>query len=125
MRGLDKMDNVDGSPGALELAVVIPTFNECENVLPVLENLAKVLAGIKYQVIFVDDDSPDGIADCIRAIARFERRVRVLHLISRRGLASACIEGMMSTAAPQIAVMDADLQHDERILPQMIVKLKA
>lgn len=119
------MDNKDSSPVPLELAVVIPTFNERENVHPVLENLAKALVGIKYEVIFVDDDSPDGTADGIRAIARSDPYVRVLQRISRRGLASACVEGMMSTAAPHIAVMDADLQHDERILPQMIAKLKS
>ena len=108
---------------ALELAVVIPTLNERENVHPVLENLAKALEGIQYEVIFVDDDSADGTADCIREIARSNPYVHVLQRILRRGLASACIEGMMSTSAPHIAVMDADLQHDERILRQMFAKL--
>jgi len=116
---------MDSSQVPLELAVVIPTFNERENVRPVLDNLAKALVGIKYEVIFVDDDSPDGTADCIRATARSNSYVHVLQRVFRRGLASACIEGMMSTAAPYIAVMDADLQHDERILPQMIAKLKS
>jgi len=108
---------------ALELAVVIPTLNERENVHPVLENLAKALEGIQYEVIFVDDDSADGTADCIREIARSNPYVHVLQRILRRGLASACIEGMMSTSAPHIAVMDADLQHDERILRQMFAIL--
>jgi dolichol-phosphate mannosyltransferase len=108
---------------ALELAVVIPTLNERENVHPVLENLAKALEGIQYEVIFVDDDSADGTADCIREIARSNPHVHVLQRILRRGLASACIEGMMSTSAPHIAVMDADLQHDERILRQMFAIL--
>src|SRR5579863_7168071 len=119
------MDNMDSSPVPLELAVVIPVFNECENVHPVLENLAKALLGIKYEVIFVDDDSLDGTADCIRAVARRDPYIRVLQRISRRGLASACLEGMMSTASPYIAVMDADLQHDERILPQMLAKIQS
>jgi len=109
----------------LELAVVIPTFNERDNVQPVLNNLAHALTGIQYEVIFVDDDSQDGTADCIRAITRTDPYVRVLQRIRRRGLASACIEGMMATAAPYIAVMDADLQHDERILPEMFAKLKS
>ena len=119
------MGDMESTPVPLELAVVIPTFNEHDNVRPVLENLAKALAGIRYEVIFVDDDSPDGTADCIRALSRSTPYVRVLQRISRRGLASACVEGMMSTAAPYIAVMDADLQHDERILPQMVAKLKS
>src|SRR5438094_3360531 len=111
--------------GPLELAVVIPTFNERDNVRPVLSKLANALAGIRYEVIFVDDDSQDGTADCIRAIARTDPYIRVLQRVRRRGLASACIEGMMATAASYIAVMDADLQHDERILPQMFAKLKS
>jgi dolichol-phosphate mannosyltransferase len=117
-----KMDNTSAP---LELAVVIPTFNERDNVAPVLEGLVKVLAGIQFEVIFVDDDSPDGTADCIRIIGRTNPWVRVIHRVNRRGLASACIEGMLSTSAPYIAVMDADLQHDERILPEMFARLKA
>jgi dolichol-phosphate mannosyltransferase len=110
---------------SLELAVVIPTFNERDNIVPVLDGLERVLEHIRYEVIFVDDDSPDGTADRVRAIAAVNPRVRVLQRVQRRGLASACIEGMMATAAPYIAVMDADLQHDERILGLMLARLKA
>jgi len=109
----------------IELAVVIPTFNERENVRPLLGSLASALQDIPYEVIFVDDDSRDGTAEVIREIALQQPNVRVLQRVHRRGLASACIEGMMSTPAPYIAVMDADLQHDERILPEMFRKLKA
>ncbi|HTB13509.1 MAG TPA: glycosyltransferase family 2 protein [Bryobacteraceae bacterium] len=109
----------------LEVAVVVPTFKERANIAPLLERLATVLAGIEYEVIFVDDDSPDQTAALIRSIGLADSRVRVLQRIGRRGLASACVEGMMSTAAPFIAVMDADLQHDETILPRMLAKLKA
>lgn len=116
---------MNNASAPLELAVVIPTFNERENVHPVLESLARALKGIHYEVIFVDDDSSDGTADCIRGIAQTDPHIRSLQRVLRRGLASACIEGMMSTAAPYIAVMDADLQHDERILPQMLAKLKS
>lgn len=119
------MHGTKNLPAALELAVVIPTFNERDNVQPVLNNLANALAGIRYEVIFVDDDSQDGTADCVRAIASTDPYVRVLQRVRRRGLASACLEGMMATAAPYIAVMDADLQHDERILPEMFAKLKS
>ncbi len=110
---------------ALELAVVVPTFNEQPNVRPLLQRLDAVLRGIVYEVIFVDDDSPDGTAALVRSISLHDPRVRVIQRIGRRGLASACIEGMFSTAAPFIAVMDADLQHDESILPRMLAKLKA
>ena len=108
-----------------ELAVVIPTFNERDNLEPLVASLDQALAGIAYEVIFVDDDSPDGTAAAVRAISRENPRVRVLQRIGRRGLSSACLEGMMATAAPYIAVMDADLQHDERILPEMLARIKA
>src|SRR5581483_2053992 len=109
----------------IELAVVIPTFNERENVVPLLELLAAALDGISYEVIFVDDDSPDSTASLVRDIAVSNSLVRVLQRINRRGLASACVEGMMASAAPYVAVMDADLQHDERILPRMLEYMKS
>jgi dolichol-phosphate mannosyltransferase len=117
-------NDIENASAMLELAVVIPTFEERDNIDPVLHRLAEALSGIQYEVIFVDDDSRDGTADRVRQIARTSSHVRVLQRILRRGLGSACIEGMMATAAPYIAVMDADLQHDERILPQMLAKLK-
>jgi dolichol-phosphate mannosyltransferase len=107
-----------------ELAVVVPTFNERDNVVPFLKALAAAVGQIPYEVIFVDDDSPDGTADVVREIALRDPRVRVLHRINRRGLASACVEGMLASSAPYIAVMDADLQHDESILPLMLDRLK-
>ena len=118
------LKDADISAAPLELAVVIPTFEERENIWPVLDRLAEALTGIHYEVIFVDDDSRDGTADCIREIARVSTNVHVLQRVHRRGLGSACIEGMMATAAPYIAVIDADLQHDERILPEMFAKLQ-
>ena len=113
-------------PGApLELAVVIPTFNEAANVPRLIERLDAVLAGRRWEAIFVDDDSPDGTADAARAIARADRRVRVIQRIGRRGLSSACIEGMCATAAPLVAVIDGDLQHDEALLPRMAAAFAA
>ena len=116
------METMPESP--LELAVVVPTFNESANVVPLLEALERSLEGVTYEVIFVDDDSPDGTADVVRQIARTNPRVRVLQRIQRRGLASACLEGMMATPARYIAVMDGDLQHDESILTSMLAKIK-
>ena len=108
----------------VELAIVIPTFNEHPNIQPLLGRLGETLHGIDYEVIFVDDDSPDGTAALVRSIAQRNPRVRILHRIHRRGLASACIEGMLATSAPYIAVIDADLQHDETILPAMLARCK-
>ena len=108
----------------LELAVVIPTFNEAANVPLLVARLDAALAGHGWEAIFVDDDSPDGTANAARAIARSDSRVRVIQRIGRRGLSSACIEGMCATAAPLVAVIDGDLQHDEALLPQMLDALQ-
>ena len=109
----------------IELAVVIPTFNERDNVPLLLSALEDALTKIEWEVIFVDDNSPDGTAERIRAVAATNPRVRILERIGRRGLSSACIEGMLATPAPYIAVMDADLQHDETILPIMLERMKS
>ncbi len=108
-----------------ELAVIVPTLNEAQNIAVLLQRLDRALAGIAWEVVFVDDDSADGTADVVRAIARTDPRVRCLQRIGRRGLSGACVEGVLATAAPVIAVMDADLQHDESLLPRMLATLDA
>ncbi len=108
----------------IELAVVIPTFNEAANVPVLVARLDAALQGRAWEAIVVDDNSPDGTADAARAIARLDRRVRVIQRIGRRGLSSACIEGMCATAAPLVAVIDGDLQHDETLLPRMMEALQ-
>jgi dolichol-phosphate mannosyltransferase len=106
-----------------ELAVIVPTFNEKDNVLRLVELLVRCLQGIHWEVVFVDDDSPDGTARAVRQLARQDRRVRCVQRLGRRGLASACLEGMLATSAPYLAVIDGDLQHDERLLPEMLKEL--
>jgi len=109
---------------AYDLAIVLPTFNESANVGPIADRLAAALKGIRYEMIFVDDDSPDGTAEVVRRLAQHHDNVRVLQRIGRRGLASACIEGILAASAPFVAVMDADLQHDENILPEMLRRMR-
>ena len=109
---------------APELVVVIPTYCERANVAELVRRLRKVLTGLRWEAIFVDDDSPDGTAQAVRGIGRRDARVRCLQRLGRRGLAGACIEGMLASCAPHIAVMDADLQHDETILPRMLEYLR-
>jgi dolichol-phosphate mannosyltransferase len=116
----DFANQADAVARPLELAIVLPTFNERGNLASLVERLDKALAGISWEAIFVDDNSPDGTSDEARKISRQDRRIRVLHRIGRRGLASAAIEGMMATAAPVVAVMDADHQHDPALLPGML-----
>lgn len=111
--------------GPAELAVIVPTFNERANVLELARRLVAALDGIAFEVIVVDDDSPDGTADLVRELAWHDPRFRCLQRIGRRGLASACVEGMLATAAPFLAVIDADLQHDERLLVRMLELLRS
>ena len=108
-----------------ELTVSLPTYNERANVPLIVTALRRALAGIAFEVVFVDDNSPDGTAAIAHEIAATDPRVRVIRRIGRRGLAGACIEGMLSSSAPFVAVMDADLQHDETLLPKMLAALKA
>lgn len=108
-----------------EFAVIVPTFNERDNVIPLVDALQRALAGIDFEIIFVDDDSPDGTAAEVRALSARVPNVRVLQRINRRGLASAAIEGMMASSAAYLAVIDGDMQHDETVLPVMLQKLRA
>ncbi|HXO05707.1 MAG TPA: glycosyltransferase family 2 protein [Candidatus Sulfotelmatobacter sp.] len=110
---------------ALELAIVIPTYNEVENIPLVVAAVEQALCGIEWEIVFVDDNSPDKTAEFIRTLALTNRRIRVLERIGRKGLSSACIEGILATPAPYIAVMDADMQHDESILPEMLGRIKS
>lgn len=104
----------------LQLAVILPTYRERANIAPMVARLDAALQGVAWEAIFVDDNSPDGTADEARRISQTDPRVRVIERIGRRGLASAAIEGMCATAAPIVAVMDADQQHDPALLPQML-----
>ncbi|MBC2653360.1 glycosyltransferase family 2 protein [Novosphingobium flavum] len=112
-------------PAPIELGIVLPTYNERGNLRSMIERLDTALQGIAWEVIVVDDNSPDGTADEARAVAREDRRVRVLQRIGRRGLSSAAIEGMCATSAPMVAVMDADHQHDPALLPGMLAALRS
>lgn len=107
-----------------ELSIVVPTFNEKDNIGALIERLVLCLDGRSWEVVFVDDDSPDGTAAVVRQHAAADSRVRCVMRIGRRGLSSACVEGMLATSAPYLAIIDADLQHDERLLPQMLDILK-
>jgi dolichol-phosphate mannosyltransferase len=114
-----------GTPKAVELSIIVPTYNESENVPLLVAKLNDVLAGIDWEVIFVDDDSRDGTAQIVRKLAQAGAgNVRVVQRIGRRGLSSACVEGALASSAPYIAVMDGDLQHDEKLLPRMLEALK-
>jgi dolichol-phosphate mannosyltransferase len=113
------------SAASPDLSIVVPCYKERPNVCPMVERIAAALQGVAWEVIFVDDNSPDGTAEAARAIARTDPRVRCIRRIGRRGLSSAVIEGALSSSADFVAVMDGDLQHDQTVLPMMLAQLRA
>ncbi|MFT8674476.1 MAG: glycosyltransferase family 2 protein [Acetobacter sp.] len=119
MRGLDP-DQTLAEQAGVDVTVVIPCYNEAANVRPLVAALRTALQGRRWEVVFVDDHSPDGTIDVVRTLARDDARIRGICRIGRRGLSSAVIEGVLSSSAPVVAVMDGDLQHDECRLPALI-----
>jgi dolichol-phosphate mannosyltransferase len=110
---------------APELTVVVPTYSERDNVAEVVRRLDETLDGVEWEVVFVDDDSPDGTSVVAKSLGSRDGRLRCIRRVGRRGLSGACIEGILSSSAPIVAVMDADLQHDETILPQMLQAIRS
>jgi dolichol-phosphate mannosyltransferase len=110
---------------AFELTMIVPTFNERANVVRVVERLRVVLDGVRWQAIFVDDDSPDRTAEAVKQISATDSRVQCIRRVRRRGLAGAVVEGALASAAPYIGVIDGDLQHDETLLPRMLEVLRS
>jgi dolichol-phosphate mannosyltransferase len=117
-------ENPKQAAGLPVVSVVVPTFNERDNVSKLYRKLEATLDGVAWEVVFVDDNSPDETWDVVRNLARRDSRVRCIRRIGRRGLSGACIEGILASSAPYAAVMDADLQHDETQLPKMLSLLQ-
>ena len=107
-----------------DLTIIIPTYNECQNILPVIKAIETALTGNSWQLLFVDDNSPDGTAELIEDISKKKNNIKYIKRIGRKGRTSACIEGMVSTSTPYMCIMDADLQHDEKLLPEMLTTIK-
>jgi dolichol-phosphate mannosyltransferase len=108
---------------APQLAVIIPTFNESQNIEPLIKRIQSALVGLRWEVVFVDDDSPDGTAYIVKKLALRNPSIRCIHRIGRRGLSRAVIEGIQATSADFIFVMDGDGQHDETRLQAMYLEL--
>ncbi len=107
-----------------EVSIVSPTYCERQNVPVLFERVKAALADRNFELIIVDDDSPDGTADVAREIAQRDGRLRIIQRLGRRGLSGAVIEGVLSSSAPYVGVIDADLQHDETRLPEMLQMLE-
>lgn len=106
--------------GLPSVSLVIPTYDERDNVRPLVALVDAALVGVSWELLFVDDDSPDGTAAEIRTLEAEDPRVRLLHRVGRRGLSSAVLEGAAMARASRVAVMDADLQHDPATLREML-----
>ncbi len=104
----------------LDVSVIVPTYNEAENVPILVGRLQKVLSDYEFEVIVVDDDSPDETWKVAERIAESHHNVRLLHRIDKRGLSSAVFDGMTLAEGQVYVVMDADLQHDEQIIPGLV-----
>ena len=115
----------DHKAKAPELSIIVPVFNEVSNVGPLVQLVEAALEDDSWELIFVDDNSPDGTAERVKAIAAKDARVRCIRRVGRRGLSGASIEGMLSSSAHYVAVMDGDLQHDERVLDRMLALIRA
>jgi len=107
-----------------EISIIVPTFNARANVIDLTNRVRQCLGSVAWEIIYVDDDSPDETAALVRDLGLMDRRIRCIQRVGRRGLSSACIEGMLSSSALYVAVIDGDAQHDERLLPQMLAELK-
>ncbi|MBK7166108.1 MAG: polyprenol monophosphomannose synthase [Candidatus Microthrix sp.] len=101
------------------LSVITPTYNEAENIVGLLERVETALAGITYEIIVVDDDSPDETWQLAEAYAEDHQRVRVLRRFHDKGLSPAVLAGMELAEGRTLGVIDADGQHDEAILAAM------
>ncbi|MEJ0023494.1 MAG: glycosyltransferase [Alphaproteobacteria bacterium] len=108
------------------MSIVIPTFNESANVPLIVDEIRSILGrDVNWEIVFVDDDSPDQTSVVARQISLTDRRIRVVRRVGRRGLSSAVVEGILSTASPFVVVMDADLQHDTSLLPRLLIELRS
>ena len=122
---IDAADNQNAkSHFTPSVSVIIPTFNEVANISKIAAAIGIALRGRDHEIVFVDDDSSDGTRTEIAKLADAIPGIRLIHRIGRRGLSTAVTEGMLSTTAPFMVVIDADLQHDEKIIPEMLSHLE-
>lgn len=109
-----------GDPGAPVLSIVTPTYNEAENLPLLVEELGSALAGIPYEIVIADDDSPDRTWEVADKLASADHRIQVMRRFHDKGLSAAVLDGMSVARGQYLAVIDADLQHDPSALPRML-----
>jgi dolichol-phosphate mannosyltransferase len=125
--GVSSQPKGEGAQTREKLALVIPTLCEAENIGGLLNHVCSVLDSVEisYEILVVDDDSPDGTGEAVSAISRKDPRVRLLVRKGQRGLSGAILHGWQNTNAAILGVMDADLQHPPELLPQLFAAIQA
>ena len=106
-----------------KLSVIIPTYNEVNNIEPIVKLLELSLKSINFEIIFVDDNSPDGTINEIKKLSEVNKKVRYILRFDKSGLSSAVTDGILNAESEICVVMDGDLQHDEKIIPMMFKKI--
>jgi len=114
---------------AKQVSVIIPTFNESENICNVLESIKEYMPKIDIEAIVVDDNSPDGTGKIVEEYVKSMRdiagySVSVIHRKAKNGLSSAIIDGLKKSTGDMVVVMDSDLSHPPQIIPKMLETLK-
>jgi dolichol-phosphate mannosyltransferase len=110
---------------APQVSVVVPTYNGAGNVAMIYDGLARALAGRSWELVVVDDDSPDGTGDAVRDLGRKHDNVRCIQRVQERGLCSAVHWGVQAAHGEVIVVMDGDLQHEPALIPKMLEALQS
>lgn len=111
----------------VELSLVIPTYNESENILPIIDRLINLLDRYSFEIIVVDDNSPDRTWEIVETYALNRKqtdRIRVLRRFSGKSLSLSVVEGFSNARGQYLGVMDADLSHDPEIIIDMIDALR-
>ena len=108
-----------------DITIIIPTLNEKNNIRLVYDRITEVLQdSLKWEIVFVDDNSKDGTYNEIQKIIDIDSRVRGILRVDRRGLSSAVIDGFLSSSSEYFLVMDGDLQHDHTKISLMYKTIK-
>ncbi len=106
------------------ISIVIPTFNEVENIIPLLKKLTLIVNNFEYEIIVVDDDSPDGTSNAVNKYMQFNKKIKLITRIGRSGLSSAIKEGLIFAQGKYLLVLDGDGQHHPSFILNMLEAIK-
>ena len=122
----ETIPGLDQTTSLLDISVVIPVFNERENLKPLYWSLKKVLdsLGLRYEILFIDDGSVDGGVAILRQLSQSDQRTRVIEFVRNFGQTAAIAAGFEHARGEIIIPMDADLQNDPEDIPRIISKLQ-